>query len=61
MKFVKIAQTEMAKRIEIENSIIADRNQLKCELEKQQEHTKNLEIRLFNIFLKLILISLFYS
>lgn len=41
-----MAQTEMANRIEMENCIITERNKLKSELEKNQEHRKNLEIRL---------------
>jgi len=43
MKYVKMAQSEVSKRAEMEKRFVAERSQFKSELEKQTERTKTLE------------------
>lgn len=43
VKYVKMCQNEIMKRAELERCVVAERNQLKLELEKKQENMKNLE------------------
>uniref|UniRef100_A0A914EJS5 RING-type domain-containing protein n=1 Tax=Acrobeloides nanus TaxID=290746 RepID=A0A914EJS5_9BILA len=43
MKYVKAAQLEIKQRAEIERVVVAERNELKAELEKQTAHAHNLE------------------